>query len=75
MQSTAPRRDPDDNRQASQLASAPAGTYAPRTDRLRSRNRLLATLLASVAVLGFAVVILLAVMLRYGETLHRFAGL
>ena len=74
LQSIEPRRDRDNNRQTSRLASRPTGMYAPRTDRLRRRNRLLAILLVSVAALGFAVVILLAVLLRYGR-IHLIAGL
>jgi hypothetical protein len=75
MQSTARRRDPDANRQATQLSPAVLDPRLLMSRRLRSRNRLLGLLLASVAVFGFAIVILLAVMLRYGQTHHLFAGL
>ncbi|HTT79264.1 MAG TPA: hypothetical protein VMF86_06260 [Stellaceae bacterium] len=75
MQNTARRRDPDDNRQATQLAPAALDPRFGGSVRLRSRNRILGLLLASVAVLGFAIVILLAVMLRYGQSHHLIAGL
>jgi hypothetical protein len=42
---------------------------------VRSRNRHLAILLASVAVLGFATVMLLVVMLHYAEVHRLIAGL
>lgn len=78
MQNTArrqgPDRDPDDNLQATQLA-APTDSRASGSGRRRNRNRLLGILLASVAALGFAIVILLAVMLRYGQAHHLIAGL
>ncbi len=72
MQSTA-RRDPDDARQGTQLLPAALDRRSLEWRRLRDRNRLLGLLLASVAALGFAIVILLAVMLRYGQTHHLLA--
>ncbi|HTV88333.1 MAG TPA: hypothetical protein VME41_04880 [Stellaceae bacterium] len=73
MHVTARRRDRDDDPQIGRIAAAPA-TGASKSARLRSRNRLLAILLASVAILGFLVVIMLAVVLRYGQS-HLIAGL
>lgn len=69
MQSTATRDDPDGDRHASQ--STPPQNSA----RLRRNNRLLGMLLAGVAIFGFAVVIALAVLLRYGQAHHLIAGL
>jgi hypothetical protein len=48
---------------------------AVRHGRARARNRVLATLLAGVAALGFTTVISLAVLLHYAETHHLLANL
>jgi hypothetical protein len=47
----------------------------PRRGRVRRQNRLLAFLLGSVAALGFATVLSLAVLLHYAEAHHLLAGL
>ena len=75
MHNTARRRDPDDTLQATQLPPAALDPPLLQSRRLRGRNRLLGLLLACVALLGFAIVILLAVMLRYGQTHQLIAGL
>jgi heme A synthase len=54
----------------------PPPAKAPPANRpLRRRNRLLALLLGSVAVLGFVTVLSLAVLLHYAEAHHLLAGL
>jgi hypothetical protein len=47
----------------------------PAKRSLRRQNRLLALVLGSVAVLGFATVLSLAVLLHYAEVHHLLANL
>jgi hypothetical protein len=74
MQNIARHRSDDDSPPANELPTTAAELQARGSSRLRRRNGYLAILLAIVAVLGFATVILLTVMLRYGETHHLAAG-
>ncbi len=74
MLSIAPHRNDNASRPKSEFAKAAIKCRARRSGRLYSRNGRLAILLASVAVLGFATVIFLAVMLRYGKIHHLLAG-
>ena len=68
---SAKREDPRPAR-VSRFLPPPNG---PQRGGLRRQNRLLAFLLASVAGLGFATVLSLAVLLHYAEAHHLLAGL
>jgi hypothetical protein len=69
MQNTATRRYPV---ATAQRSGAPAALVP--ADRTHRRNRPLAFLLAGIAILGFVIVIVLVVVLRYGQAHRLIAG-